>query len=762
MNSDKEKKKLIFYYKGYKHEKSIEDNDSLREILKKFMNENKIEKRDHYFISNGKKISLKSLKEKPMKAIEFSGKKIFVFNLNTIKDKNDWKLENILCPECQNLAFIIYNNETITLDCKACNKKSNYSLNEFMDLQFEISNFICDDCKSINNFYDTRNKSYICYNCDKKLCDGCHFKHKYNSHNVIEYRYKYDYCVKHSNIFESYCNTCNCNICREEEKTIHQNHSIIIIKEKSQKYKEKEYDKVKNKNNIRNEFIKNIKNLRNNIGKYKKDLQRLKDIFDRMMINMLKSLDNHIKLNEYIYNSLESLNNYNKVKNIDGFLYKKFLKDIINFTNLEIKNKFLYVIEKFYSKNIPYNQIELSYTPKSNKIIQFFNDTFAELNKGNCFLIIKDKFYELDTKYEYKKKTTSENFKINLIANRPIIDMKNMFSDCDSLKAFVSYNFDTSKVRNMSNMFNKCLSLISVKGIKDTSNVTNMSGMFQDCGRLTSISNISNWDLSKVKDISFMFSKCAKLENLSEYLIWDTSNIINMNNLFNGCSKLLKLPDISSWNISNVTDMNHMFSKCGALKSFPDISKWKTSKVANMSYMFQECFYLEELPDISQWDTSKVEDMSGLLYQCQSLKELSDISNWDTSNVISMNSMFYYCIALVELPNISNWNVSKVKDIRSMFEQCQKNLRNVPDRSMFNSKIKDLKYYNPNPTNENPRESIVSTSSNLIGRKSTLLGTSISNPKIEKEECLSDNYIKHVGTGRESELLPSSKYKINK
>jgi len=755
MNSNE----LIFYYNGYKHLKSIEKNDSLREILKKFMKENKIEKKDHYFISNGKKISMKSLKEKPIKAKEFSGKKIFVFNLNAIKDKKDWKFENILCPECQNLAFIIYNNETITLDCKICNKKSNYSLNEFMDVQFESSNFICDDCKSINNFYDTSNESYICYNCDKKLCNGCHFKHKNISHNVIEYRYKYEYCVKHSNIFECYCNACNCNICKDEEETIHQKHSKTNIKEKSQKYKNK--DKDKNKNKIRNELINDIEKLNKIIEIHKKDLQRLKELFDRMMVNMLKNLDSHLKLNEYIYNALENLNNYNKIKNIDGFLYKKFFKDIINFTNLEIKNKFLYIIEKFYSKSIPYNQIELSYAPKSNKIIQFFNNKFVELNKGNCFLIIKDKFYELDTKYEYKKKTTSENFKINLIANRPIIDMKNMFSECDSLKTFVSYNFDTSKVRNMSNMFSGCITLISVKGIKDTNNVTNMSSMFQKCGRLTSISNISNWDLSKVKDISYMFCNCAKLENLSEYLIWDTSNVINMSNLFNGCSKLLKLPDISSWNISNVTDMNHMFSSCGTLKSFPDISKWKTGKVTNMSYMFQECVNLEELPDISQWDTSKVEDMSGFLYQCQTLKQLPDISNWDTSNVISMNNMFYYCISLEEFPNISNWNVDKVKDIRSMFEQCRK-LKNVPDRNMFKIKIKDQKYYNPNSTNENPRESITSISSNLIGRKSTLLGTSISNPKIEKEECLSDNYIKHVGTGRESELLPSTKYKINK
>ena len=99
------------------------------------------------------------------------------------------------------------------------------------------------------------------------------------------------------------------------------------------------------------------------------------------MVNMLNNLDNHMKLNDYMYNASENLTNYQKIKNIEGFLYKKFLKDIINFSNLEIKNKFLYLIERFYTKNIPYGQIELSYTPKSNKKIQFFSEQFVEQNK---------------------------------------------------------------------------------------------------------------------------------------------------------------------------------------------------------------------------------------------------------------------------------------------------------------------------------------------------------------------------------------------
>ena len=733
-------KNLIIYYNGYDYLKSIDKNDLLIDVLKKFMKDYKIDKRGRFFISNGKKISFRYLEKRKIQAQAYIGKKIFAFNLTKIKNKKDWKLENILCPECKNLAFINYNDESITLDCKKCNKKTNYSLNEFMDIQFEISNLRCEECKSINNF-NANNESYICSNCNKKLCFNCHLRHKKIDHNVINYKNNFEYCINHSIVFECYCNACNCNYCPKEE-TIHKSHNKVFIKEKRQKDK------------FVKELRKNIIDFNDKIRNYKNELKILQDLFDRMMVNMLNNLDNHIKLNDYIYNATENLSNYQKIKNIEGFLFKKFFKDITNFTNLEIKNKFLNLIERFYSKNIPYGQIELSYTPKSNKKIEFFSEQFVDRNKGNCYLIIKDKILDLCQFYEYKKKST-ENFKINLIANRPILDMEKMFYECNSLKSFVSYNLDTSKVRNMSNMFCRCLSLISVKGIKDISNVTNLKSMFLECGRLTCINNISNWDISKVKDISYMFYKCSKLSNISEYLLWDTSNVTNMSNLFNGCLELLELPDISSWDTSNVSDMNHIFSSCRKVKSFPDISKWKLSKLTNMSSMFEGCVSLVELNDISHWDTSNVEDMSGFLNGCESLEHIPDISNWNTSKVIDMKEMFFNCRVLQELPNISNWDISKVKDISSMFYSCLK-LTNVPDKSIFNSNIKDEEYDNlcikKNQKN-NP------DTNNGIQKQNTISNSTISNPILDKENCISDTFFKQVKTSKENELTPSSKFK---
>ena len=133
---------------------------------------------------------------------------------------------------------------------------------------------------------------------------------------------------------------------------------------------------------------------------------------------MKKNLDNHLKLNDYlgkISENLDNLNNYQKIKNLDGFVYNKIINNIKSFLDYKIKDKFKYLIEKLYSKNIPYNQIELSYTPKPLKTLKLFNEEFVNQNKEKCYLILQDKIMDLCESYEYKSKSASE-FKINFIA----------------------------------------------------------------------------------------------------------------------------------------------------------------------------------------------------------------------------------------------------------------------------------------------------------------------------------------------------------
>ena len=741
-------KKILIYYKRIEYEETFEKNDLMINILKKFSKIHEIEK--HCFIINGKEISFNFLENGRIKADMYNGKKIIALNL---KSEKNWKLENVLCPECKNLAFITYNlnEETICLECKKCNKKNNYSISQFMDIQLDSSNIKCDECKSIRNIYDSSKELYICSDCYKKeekddkkedkkkdkklkikLCSACKAKHQENEKHKNNYNYnlKYEYCIKYGMPLKYYCNTCNCNFSEKEENS-HEKHNYFELKKKKP-----------SKNKI-DEIQKKIKELNDNIEKYRKELDVLKIIFDGMIFNMKKNLDNHLKLNDYlgkISENLDNLNNYQKIKNLDGFVYNKIINNIKSFLDYKIKDKFKYLIEKLYSKNIPYNQIELSYTPNPLSTIKLFNEEFVNQNKEKCYLILLDKIMELCQFYEYKKKFDSE-FKINFISLEPITDMKNMFYDCDLLDSFVSYNFDTSKVSDMSNMFRRCLNLIDVKGIKDTSNVTNMSNMFRDCKNLTYINNISNWNLSKVKDLSYMFYKCSNLPNISEYLLWDTSNVTNMSHLFDECSSFEQIPEISSWNTNNVVYMNDIFNSCRNIKSLPDLSKWSIRNLTNMGNMFEGCVHLEELPDISHWDTSNVTNMSGFLNQCETLKSLPDFSNWNTSKVTNMKEMFYYCKSLKKFPNISSWCTSKVNDISFMFCQC-KDLENIPDRTLFKKNIIDKKY------------DYDTINFNDIKRKRTMVNKP--SKKLANED-IDDIALRKAFTGKEKEITQSKK-----
>ena len=651
-------KVTIFYMNG-KIEESNKKNNLIIDILRIFSIKIKKDINELYFIVNGKKLLLNDLKKKKTTVNILKNKKIFAFEIRKVK--NNWKLNNIICPYCKNLALMEYNKELISLKCSNKHSYEKLSLKEFIEYQHSDDIINCDICHKIKNIYN--DEIYICNNCDKKLCLTCK-----NSHNkcnkfieyenkFIEYKNKFDYCFKHKKKCESFCKDCNYNLCIICEAEDHSKHKILLFKE--YKPKKKALDEIK----------KNIEELNDKIKKYKKELKILKEIFNRMLTNLMDNLDYHMNLNDYIYNSVNNLNNFYKIKNVILYKSEKIIKEINGFLNLKINDKFKNLIDKFNEKNIPFNQMELRYTTKSEKNIKLFGDEFFEKNKDNCYLIIDDKIEDF-CQY-YSKKTSSKFLKISLISENPITDMKNMFYECDSLKVLKNYNFDTSKVINMSNMFNKCAKLSIVQGIKNVEKVTTMNSMFKECKSLTDINDISNWNFHSLNDIRYMFSGCCKLTKISDNLFWDTSKINNMSYLFQGCSSLKEIPDISSWKTNEVINMSHMFENCKKLKSLPDISKWNINKVNNISYMFCECTELESLPDISEWDTINVNNMSKWLYSCESLKDLPDISKWNTINVTKMIGMFYYCKSLLKCPDISIWNTSKLIDISQMFLKCQ-------------------------------------------------------------------------------------------
>ena len=93
-----------------------------------------------------------------------------------------------------------------------------------------------------------------------------------------------------------------------------------------------------------------------------------------------------------------------------------------------------------------------------------------------------------------------------------------------------------------------------------------------------------NWiDTSKVTDMSYLFDEKNNFNgDISQ---WNTSSVTTMRSMFVNVKTFNQ--DISQWNTSSVTNMSYMF--CNAESFNQDISGWDTSSVTDMRKMFYEC-----------------------------------------------------------------------------------------------------------------------------------------------------------------------------
>ena len=67
------------------------------------------------------------------------------------------------------------------------------------------------------------------------------------------------------------------------------------------------------------------------------------------MNNIINDLDKYIIFYENIFNSSDNLNNYESINNLNNFKNKKLIKDIDEFLNEKIKNKYKYLIDIIYN-----------------------------------------------------------------------------------------------------------------------------------------------------------------------------------------------------------------------------------------------------------------------------------------------------------------------------------------------------------------------------------------------------------------------------
>ena len=223
--------------------------------------------------------------------------------------------------------------------------------------------------------------------------------------------------------------------------------------------------------------------------------------------------------------------------------------------------------------------------------------------------------------------------------------------------------FNTSKVKNMKEMFSHSfLPSLDIRNF-DTSNVENMEWMFDDLKNIK-IVDLSGWNVKKFNNIQDIFSRLNKIQSLN-LSGWQMDSVTSMYNMFGGLSNLTSL-NLTGFTTKNVTNMGYMFNGVSKLADL-DLSSFDTSKVTNMRGMFYNMQSLNNI-NLSSFDTKNVIDMSAMFAMTTINPPISrlDLSNFDTSNVINMSEMFEGLSNLTEL-KIQSFNTKKVTNMYRMF-----------------------------------------------------------------------------------------------
>ena len=259
--------------------------------------------------------------------------------------------------------------------------------------------------------------------------------------------------------------------------------------------------------------------------------------------------------------------------------------------------------------------------------------------------------------------------------------MEGMFSGCVVKNTMNLSALNTSKVKNMSNMFyNAQIPSVSLSGL-DCSEVTDMEAMFMNA-RISQI-DLTGLRTSKLTNMECMFEGCQIKDNL-DLSGFNTEKVTSMSSLFRNCTAT----DISltSFITSNVTDMSSMFEGC-QIKDNLDLSGFNTEKVTSMSSLFQNCTATDIC--LTSFNTSNVTNMSSMFSGCSKLTSL-DLTKFNTENVQNNYSMFKDCSSLTSL-TLGNFSVGFSTNLSAMFQGCSA-LTSV-DLSKFNTaNVIDMQY----------------------------------------------------------------------
>lgn len=340
------------------------------------------------------------------------------------------------------------------------------------------------------------------------------------------------------------------------------------------------------------------------------------------------------------------------------------------------------------------------------------------LSESGKFILNENAAWMFDKLYSLE-----EIINLHMLDTSKVINMRDMFCDCASLKRLDLSNFDTGNVTNMIGMFARMTVIENLDlSTFDTSNVTEMGQMFTTDTSLKKIYVSDKWHIgSKVADEDGVgvFTKCTNLTG-GNGTIYDASKItytmavvdgstegyltsdykldtgINVNHVI----KNKTADEIANWTLSTrfvdtaiksltfgkMRDFNEIVSGydgvavdsdgSGVISVYriPNGSNYDVYILSNSglfeanadsSWLFDNLVKLEKINNLNLLDTSNVTNMRDMFCDVQTITSL-DLSNFDTNKVTSFEGMFarMYNISTLDL---SSFSTSKLTTIKNMF-----------------------------------------------------------------------------------------------
>ena len=279
--------------------------------------------------------------------------------------------------------------------------------------------------------------------------------------------------------------------------------------------------------------------------------------------------------------------------------------------------------------------------------------------------------------------------------------LEQFFSGSSTLETISGLEYlNTANVMDMSDMFADCQKLSSLDLSKfNTEKVTDMRGMFYGCQKLSSL-DLSKFNTEKVTNMSSMFEDCLELSSL-DLSNFNTKEVKHMNSMFRGCSALTSL-DLSNFNTEKVESMGNMFEGCSALTSL-DLSNFNTKKVRYMNSMFQACSALTTIYVSDEFVTTKVRIGSDMFSGCTNLKGYDSSKTDHTFANCGTDGYFTPGCAYAEFDNATETLTFRYKGVKPEGAYGLNEGRNLPDWNNLGTNVKkvvfDASFASARPTN---------------------------------------------------------------